>query len=50
MESRKMVVMNLFAGQQWRSRHGEQTLDTGGGGGEGEMCGECTVGTLPCIK
>jgi len=26
MESRKMVLMNLFAGQQWRHRHREQTL------------------------
>ena len=25
MESRKMVLMNLFAGQQWRRRHREQT-------------------------
>ena len=24
MESRKMVLMNLFAGQQWRRRHREQ--------------------------
>ena len=24
-ESRKMVLMNLFAGQQWRIRHREQT-------------------------
>ena len=23
MESRKMVLMNLFAGQQWRCRHRE---------------------------
>ena len=29
MESRKMVLMNLFAGQQWRHRHREQTYDTG---------------------
>ena len=28
MESRKMVLMNLFAGQQWRCRHREQTVDT----------------------
>ena len=27
MESRKMVLMNLFAGQQWRNRHRKQTLD-----------------------
>ena len=25
MESRKMVLKNLPAGQQWRNRHGEQT-------------------------
>ena len=25
MESRKMVLMKLFAGQQWRPRHREQT-------------------------
>ena len=25
MESRKIVLMNLFAGQQWRCRHREQT-------------------------
>ena len=25
MESRKAVLMNLFAGQQWRHRHREQT-------------------------
>ena len=24
MESRKMVLKNLFAGQQWRNRHREQ--------------------------
>ena len=23
MESRKMVLRNLFIGQQWRNRHGE---------------------------
>ena len=32
MESRKMVLMNLFAGQQWRKRHTEQIY----GHGEGE--------------
>ena len=25
MESRKMVLLNLLAGQQWRGRHREQT-------------------------
>ena len=29
MESRKTVMMNLFARQQWRCRHREQTVDTG---------------------
>ena len=28
MESRMMVLMNLFAGQQWSHRHREQTLWT----------------------
>ena len=31
MESRKMVLMNLFAGQRWRCRHGEQTCEHSGG-------------------
>ena len=25
MESRQMVLMNLFSGQQWRRRHREKT-------------------------
>ena len=32
MESRKMVLMNLFARQQWRCRHREQTYEHGAGG------------------
>ena len=32
MESRKMVLMFLFAGQQWRCRRREQTVDTVGEG------------------
>ena len=35
MESRKMVPMNLFAGQQWRCRDREQIVDTCSGGGRG---------------
>ena len=37
MESRKMVLKNLFAGQQWRNRHREQTygLSAGVGGRKG---------------
>ena len=31
MESRKMVLMNLFSGQQWRYRHREQTCGHSGG-------------------
>ena len=29
MEFRKMILMNLFAGQQWRNRHREQTYGHG---------------------
>ena len=35
-----MVLKNLFAGQQWRNRHREQTYGHGERGGEGEMYGE----------
>jgi len=31
MESRKMLLMNLFAGQQWRCRHRKQICGHGGG-------------------
>ena len=37
MESRKMVLKNLFTGQQWRNRHSEQTYGHGERGAEGEM-------------
>ena len=33
MESRKMIWMNLFTGQQWRHRHKEQTYGQGSGRG-----------------
>ena len=37
MESRKMVLMNLFVGQQWRCRHREEIRGHGRRGGkEGE--------------
>ena len=45
MESRKMVLKNLFVGQQWRNRHGEQTYGHGERGGEGEMYGESNMET-----
>ena len=45
MESRKMVLKNLFAGQQWRNRHREQTYRQGERGKEGEMYGESNMET-----
>ena len=50
MESGKMVLVNLFAGQQWRNRHREQTYGHGGWGeGEGEMHGESNMETYLTI-
>ena len=40
-----MVLKNLFAGQQWRNRHREQTYGHGERGGEGEMHGESSMET-----
>ena len=45
MESRKMVLENLFAGQQWRKRHREHTYGHGERGGEGKMYGESNMET-----
>ena len=45
MESRKMVLINLFAGQQWRNRHRKQTLDIGERGGESVMYGKSNMET-----
>ena len=39
-----MVLMNLFAGQQWRHRHTEQTCGHSGGR-EGGRNGECSMET-----
>ena len=53
MESRKMVLMNLFAGQQWRYKHREQTCAHGWQWkGEGGMNGESIMKTytLPYVK
>ena len=51
MESRKIVPMNLFAGEQWRNRHREQTYGLGWGwGGEGEMYGESNTETYITIS
>ena len=49
MESRKMVLKNLFAGQQWRNRHREQTYEHGEKGGEGEICAESNKETYITI-
>ena len=40
MESRKIVLKNLFTGKEWRNRHRELTYRHGEKGGEGEMYGK----------
>ena len=45
MESRKMVLKNLFTGQQWRNRHREQTYGYGERGGEGNIYGQSDMET-----
>ena len=51
MESRKMVLMNLFAGKEGRLRCRERTVDTVGEG-EGEANGESSINidTLPMCE
>ena len=49
MESGKVVLKNLFTGQQWRNRHREQTYGHGERGGEGEMYGESNIETYITI-
>ena len=46
-----MVPMNIFAGQQWRERHREQTYGLGERGGE-NVCMERITWklTLPYVK
>ena len=43
------MVLNLFAGQQWRNRHREHTYGRGGRGGEGETYGESTMETYTTV-
>ena len=52
MESRKMVLMNLFAEHQWRHRHSEQTYGHSCGGKErvGGMERVTWKHTLPYVK
>ena len=45
MESRKMILKNLFIGQQWRNRHREQTYQPVEMGGNGEMYGKSNMET-----
>ena len=49
MESRKMVLKNLFTGQQWRNRHREQTYGHEEREGEGEMYAESNMETYITI-
>ena len=37
MQSRQIVLMNIFTGQQWRCRHREQIYEHCGEGREGEV-------------
>ena len=41
--------MNLFAGQQWRCRHREQTCEYGSEKGDGETNGESSIQTYTTI-
>ena len=41
--------MNLFAGQQWRHRHKEQTCEHGSEKGDGETNGESSTETYTTI-
>ena len=49
MESRKIVLKNLFTGQQLRSRHRIQTYGHGERAGEGEMYGKSSMETYITI-
>ena len=44
-ESRKMVLKNVFTGQQWRNRHREQTSEHGEREEECEMYGKSNMET-----
>ena len=49
MESRRMVLKNLFPGQQWRNRHREQTCGHGEGERESEMYAKSNMETYIAI-
>ena len=44
-----VVLKNLFAGQQWRNKHREQTYGHGERGGAGEMYGKSNRGPYTTI-
>ena len=44
-----MVLKNLLTGQQWKTRHREQTYGHGKRGGEGEMYGKSNMETYITI-
>ena len=44
-----MVLKNLFIGQQWRKRHGEQSYGSGERGGEDDIYGKNNVETYITI-
>ena len=44
-----MVLKNILTGQQWRSRHREQTCGHSGRGGEGEIHGKSNMETYITI-
>ena len=53
MESRKMALMNLFSGQQWRNRHRGQMYGHGrkGGGRGGDVWRESHgLFSVPFVK
>ena len=50
MESRKMVLMNLFSGQQWRCRHKKQIYGQGEGEEKGGMNGESCTETYALLS
>ena len=38
-----VLIMNLFAGHQWKNCHREETYGHGERGGDGEMYGESDI-------
>ena len=49
MESRKVVLIKLFSGHQWRHGNREQTYGHGERGGEVEMYGKSNMETYITI-